>query len=512
MNGSEVKPFSTTMLEIWNNIANKRDEYKEYTLLANELTLFGLRERRDEFKFSLELAATVNRHSSRLTKDILALEDHSDQLRDLLKKISDVATVAYEKREHHWRTIYKEETIGELKAAVTSFDMESARFNNTVFILNATVNTTTSRRNDLTLKISPSEILRINRTTYVAQVSYTEPGHTRVYQVGALVEEISYSTKNQTDDETDKAIQTLASKLKLALPHWNIPRLIGYEKNRNKNGTCCTELIFERPKPELEIVSLSELYRYGTPEPALNLRLRLCSQITIAVLQAYMIGLSHTSIRPQNLFVSPNADKDGYIDQASLILSGWVNAQLIEGITTNGISEPTVSQIIYQHPNRQPQESMAKEGYNIGYDIYSMGVCMLELLVWDPLVRAGDTQIGAPESRLSDAYQHEFKRLGYADNLDLSSNEDFSNEAYIKLVTSLYTRKASEVQNTLISMTKTYVPKRAGNRMANLIHQCLTCLDPESGPFTASSQDMKVAAENFRNEIFEDFNKLLAML
>lgn len=46
---------------------------------------------------------------------------------------------------------------------------------------------------------------------------------------------------------------------------------------------------------------------------------------------------------------------------------------------------------MYQHPERQdPAGSVAEYKYNIGHDIYSLGVCFLEIGLWDSFVVPDD--------------------------------------------------------------------------------------------------------------------------
>ncbi|KAI1092468.1 hypothetical protein F5B19DRAFT_201679 [Rostrohypoxylon terebratum] len=504
-----VASIVITVLDTWDAIDKKRDEYKRYTLLANELKEFGVQERREALRVDLELAYSIIRDPSRSKDDVLDLDSRSKRLAEILDGVLKAADIMYRKRDVLRHVIHRSGKVEELKAQVASFDEQSARFHQVLISLSITANNTPAlliRGEDLVLMGYPPKIVGITETTYTARASHIQPEHPEPKQVDVLIEKIHYTTISK--DETSRAIKILASKLKPALPHWNIPRLFGYRNNQDEIGPCM-ELVFEHPQPKAKLISLDQLYRDGTLEPTLNLRLRLCNQIAVAVLQAHVLGLVHKNIRPQNLLVSFEIDEEGVVEQASLVLSGWINARLIEGMATKRISDSAVSKIIYQHPNRRLEGNMAKEDYNIGHDIYSMGVCMLELLTWDTLVRPGDTEMAAPV--LSGAYQREFTRLGYARTLDVPSNDDLSDDEDTISLASLYTQDAKEVQNTLVSMAKTYVPKRAGNRMASLIHRCLTCLDPESGPFTASP-DKKVVAENFRNEIFEDFNKLLAVL
>jgi len=273
------------------------------------------------------------------------------------------------------------------------------------------------------------------------------------------------------------------------------------------------ELIFERPQPAMKLISLADLYLNDTPEPTLNLRLKLCSQIAVAVLQTHTLSLAHKHIRPENLLIALEKDDKGEVENASLFLMGWTNARLMEGIASKRIGESTVSKIIYQHPNRRVEGGFAKEDYNMGHDIYSLGVCMLELLTWDVLIRPGETKMAA--HILSDAYQRAFEGLGYHKALNLLPNDDLDDDDDDEVsLAELYTQNSKEVQCTLMEMAKTLGAKKAGDRMANLVHRCLTCLDPpaDGGRAFSASQDNNIIAENFHNEVFDDFNKLLAVI
>ncbi|KAI0893314.1 hypothetical protein F4806DRAFT_505008 [Annulohypoxylon nitens] len=521
-----------TALGVWDDIAKHRDEYKEYTLLVDKLALFGRQERRNELKYALDMIDTIIHNGKRADIETARLGNNADQLKKLLREISNAAKSAFEGKSDDQGVVDSSAKISELNDMVPSFGVRFARFNHAVLIQNTLANNKTLPNEDLSLVGSPSEIIKLKSShdKYVTKGSYrySNRNQSKPSQMKALVEKITYEAgpKNEVPS---------ASVLQFADSHWNIPRLKGY-RDENSGDKLLREFIFEDPHPETEPIPLDELYREKTQEPALNLRLGLCSQMAIAVLQAHLLGLVHKNIRPQNLLVSCKRDGEGNIEQASLILSGWVYSSLIEGMATEETSKSVVPEFIYKHPNCRPQGEMTKEDYNIGYDIYSMGVCMLELLTWDLLIQRGDNDTADPV--LSDAYQHQFNSLKRNKGVDPSSNGNSNDPKDTKpsAITS-YNENAKEVQDILIAMAGVCVEKTMCGSMASLIQRCLTYLDTDRSPFNVTKRDTtkanandgtqdgeqsgvrddpirdrRVVAEYFRNEILEDFNKLLAVL
>ncbi|KAJ4176192.1 hypothetical protein NW767_015528 [Fusarium falciforme] len=504
--------FVKTVLDIWDDIETKREEHKESGVLAKELKLFGLSDRREGLKIDLELAQTIMRDRSRPKEQKRQLASRFQRLNGILEAIPKVADAVIANTSGSLHLLRRVPTIKELKAKITAFNEESSEFHQKLITLTAIVNADSAllmTSQDLTLIGSMPELTKVGEMACTAKASYIEPGKTETVVMDILIEQRPYTTQSKT--EVQKNMQLMATKLKPALAAWNIPRLIGYRDN-DGGKMPCMELIFEHPQPAMKLITLAGLYASGTPEPTLNLRLKLCSQIAVAVLQTHTLGMVHKHIRPENFLIAFEKDSEGELESASLFLSGWTNARLIEGVATKRIGESSVSKIIYQHPHRRLEGGSAKEDYNIGHDVYSLGVCMLELLTWNVLIWPGETKLAAPV--LSDAYRRAFEHLGYHKALDLPSGDDLDDEEEVSLA-KLYTRNSKEVQNTLIEMAKKLVPKRAGSTMANLVHRCLTCLDPPtksgSGVFSAN-HDKSHVAEKFDNEVFDDFNKLLAVI
>jgi hypothetical protein len=116
---------------------------------------------------------------------------------------------------------------------------------------------------------------------------------------------------------------------------------------------------------------------------------------------------------------------------------------------------------IYRHPQRQDLEPEAR--YNIGHDIYSLGVCLLEIGLWDMLVHIRPD--GQPE--VSPLFR---------DAADVNGLPDPVGALATKLT------QPTTIKGILVKMANEYLPQRLGFQYTRLVVACLTGLDqPVSG-------------------------------
>ncbi|KIW67107.1 hypothetical protein PV04_06380 [Phialophora macrospora] len=105
---------------------------------------------------------------------------------------------------------------------------------------------------------------------------------------------------------------------------------------------------------------------------------------------------------------------------------------------------------IYRHPEQQFGSPPSQ--YNMGHDIYSFGVCLIEIGLWETfvLVRSNDFQ----RSRLAG-------RLG---------------------ITPMAGYDPIQVKQRLVDLAMNELPQAIGEGYARLVKACLTCLDKDGGP------------------------------
>jgi hypothetical protein len=510
MSGLEIVAFAMgavgfvkTVLDIWDDIDKKRQEHRESDVLAKRLKSFGLAERRGTLKIALELAQTIVRDRTRSRNEALELAANFQRLNELLEAIPSAvdAVIKLEKKPY---VLHRGSAFRELKSKVTSLDERISSFHQKVIGLRAIVQTDSSfllSRQDFSFVGVKPKFVQNGETSFTSKASYIAPGQGAMVMQEVVLEKRYYGT--QPREALLESARILSTKLSPALSAWNILHLIGYRDDETDQSV---QLIFSHPGPDKELASLSRIYTDGSPEPTLNIRVRLCSQLAVAVLQAHKLGLVHKHIRPGNLLVNFERASSGAIQEASLFLAGWQNARLIEGVATTLIGETTASKVIYQHPKRRVEDNRAKESYNIDHDIYSLGVCMLELLTWDTLIRQGEDELA--DEMISDAYRHAFKSLGFHQSFpgEAEDEEDGGpSEA------ELYTYNVEHTKKTLEIMAQSLVAKRAGETMANLVYRCISgVFQPGNDQIQTEEKDQ--VAEQFANDVFDDFNKLLSVL
>lgn len=107
---------------------------------------------------------------------------------------------------------------------------------------------------------------------------------------------------------------------------------------------------------------------------------------------------------------------------------------------------------IYRHPHRQGL--FAEEVYSMKHDIYSLGVCLLEIGLWESFILCED--VSGP--------------CAPADALGLNlQSPEFQNPMLMK--------------KHLVDMAQKELPKRIGERYMEVVVNCLTCLDKENVDF-----------------------------
>ncbi|KAI9662223.1 MAG: hypothetical protein M1821_008389 [Bathelium mastoideum] len=116
---------------------------------------------------------------------------------------------------------------------------------------------------------------------------------------------------------------------------------------------------------------------------SLSDRFRLITQLATAVCSVHTLGFVHKNIRPENVLI--------FRAQGSSIGSGFLlgfeDLRPDEGYT-QFIVDTDWEKNIYRHPQRQGLK--LRDPYVMQHDIYSLGVCLLEIGLWTSFVQYPD--------------------------------------------------------------------------------------------------------------------------
>ncbi|KAB2569194.1 hypothetical protein DBV05_g12128 [Lasiodiplodia theobromae] len=312
----------------------------------------------------------------------------------------------------------------------------------------------------------------------------------------------------QNDDERvmEEDVATLANKIARAQPNRGIFRLLGFRKEINRDY-CAFELVFggsfDGPPP----MNLSTCMQTHPTKPSLNFRVNLCCQLATAVFETQTLGLVHKNIRPENILVleaerSPLATPDEAIPVINLC--GWQYSRHVEnGYITTLTNDVTLQRKIYQHPQRQLP--MSDCDYSMAHDVYSLGVCMLEILCWKSILQRGPDAEQPPT--VSQDFIEAFTALRYAPNQADPADR--------------YTKFPRNNKAVLLRMNKTHVPVEAGTKMCHIIHGFLTCLDrnresgyddgeAEEGEYVLTGEnERRIQARKFMDTGLKDLQNVL---
>ena len=180
-----------------------------------------------------------------------------------------------------------------------------------------------------------------------------------------------------------------------------IPECLGYfdEQDKSKiNGPISGDfrfgLVFIKPKHTTALSLLELLQDIYLTMPALTDRVAIAHKIAHCILYLHAVDWLHKSVRSNNILFFTNQDSTNL---ESPQLSGFelarpdtTDAQTVNSLTTD---EQLQRWDLYRHPHYQG--SGRRPTYRKTYDIYSLGIVMLELAYWKPIDSI--MEIGDPE-------------------------------------------------------------------------------------------------------------------
>ncbi|KAF4634224.1 hypothetical protein G7Y89_g3897 [Cudoniella acicularis] len=144
--------------------------------------------------------------------------------------------------------------------------------------------------------------------------------------------------------------------------------------------------VFSIPKPLLNPQSLRSLMLSSTETQALDDRFSLAKQLAKAVMFVHSSGFVHKNIRPETILIFQSSTELTENEPLSpsikphstphAFLTGFENFRLAEGITLYR-GDAAWDKNLYRHPSRQGVQPEVL--YSMQHDIYSLGVCLLEI-------------------------------------------------------------------------------------------------------------------------------------
>ncbi|KAI9849366.1 MAG: hypothetical protein M1830_007121 [Pleopsidium flavum] len=158
----------------------------------------------------------------------------------------------------------------------------------------------------------------------------------------------------------------------------------------------------------------------------------------------------HKNIRPETIVVFKNENSV----LGAPFLVGFEKVRSAEGVTYR-LGDSEWQKNLYRHPKRQGTQP--EEDYKMQHDIYSLGVCLLELGLWSSFAHYNN-EVDPPTTGPA---------LNIAEQLSMKDQR----------------KKAFEIKRILVDMAKDRLPSRVGKKYTEIVVSCLTCLDKENNGF-----------------------------
>ncbi|KAH8754802.1 hypothetical protein F5883DRAFT_526644 [Diaporthe sp. PMI_573] len=206
--------------------------------------------------------------------------------------------------------------------------------------------------------------------------------------------------------------------------------------------------LFRVPDGYTAIRSVRQLLLSGQAHDSLSDRLEMAKKLVHAVYYVHLYGFVHKNIRPETILSLSETEEGRLPSMACLV--GFQVIRNADG-RTYPVTDMKWETNLYRHPLRQGNNV---DYYVMQHDIYSLGVCLLEIGLWESLV-AYDPD-GAAQPSIA---------LGLAEDRSQLKSPNILKEHLVTLSHSNVLRA------------------KMGTKYSEVVETCLTCLDKDNLDF-----------------------------
>jgi hypothetical protein len=269
----------------------------------------------------------------------------------------------------------------------------------------------------------------------------------------------SIPSSDVTLDIMTKGVRELAVRLMNVDPSiFGILRCRGVVKVSKTTGCLdAFDVVFDTPTVGTQTPQSLRGHLVSHTIHTLTERVDLAKQIAKAVNYVHTLGFVHKNVRPENLLGFHSQDSG----LGSFYLIGFEHFRAVDGRTFRH-GDSARSKNIYRHPDRQGMHPT--EDYVMQHDIYSLGVCMLEVGMWDSFLAYDGGEDGGSETFSTPAGV-----LGFT-------------------IEDLHGQPPIAMKERLVSLARTHLPSRMGKIYEEVVVNCLTCLDESNLDFGDRSE------------------------
>jgi hypothetical protein len=241
----------------------------------------------------------------------------------------------------------------------------------------------------------------------------------------------------------------------------------------------CFRFVFRLPDGvEVEMLrSLRQLLLNSDAHMSLTRKLRMARELAKAVNYVHTFAFVHKNVRPESVLCV-----EGGVQASTnpVFLVGF-DAFRAAAADTIMAGDMRWERNVYRHPLRQGYDPAEK--YRMQHDIYSLGVCLLEIGLWESFVEytTEDEVAGPPQLKLGRTYRHfqEWLRMAEA-----RTGQDAGAGAGAGFLDAV----AFRLKDYLVEQARARLAPRMGEKYAHVVLSCLTCLDDDNEDFDGAGE------------------------
>ena len=209
-----------------------------------------------------------------------------------------------------------------------------------------------------------------------------------------------------------KRVRELVSLLQSNKPRqFCAPRCLGFFNDRDdtkdSDHPARFGLVFEKTEKSASPISLRQMIFTGS-KPSLTDRVSLAHKISTCVLYLHAVNWLHKGLRSDGVMLFPDLDTSNLTNP---YITGYEYARPDkDGETTTAATEFADYLMLYVHPNYQGYE--AKGTYRKTFDIYSLGIILLEIAHWKRIEHILDIDTQAAKPAQLKAVRERLLQLG----------------------------------------------------------------------------------------------------
>ena len=458
--------FIKLIVDVGGNLAQRVAELEDADRIIAHLSEFELDSSRKTIQLQLELGRSICSDPSVDDGVKVVLDKTFIEIQKTLNTANDQVESALADRKKLRKYFVQRQNRQNLEASVSQLKKLARTFKDTVYLVRTERGSHSAmflHKNLFQAFGEPIVQLPDNISLRNCQLS-SNIGRIPAQTGRFVLEKRLYTTESGLcKEDLEDSIKDLTKSLASSNCSEGILDVVGYADDSKAE---CFNLVFAIPK-HLEFQGTLQTMLSGRSQPPLEVRLSICTQLAESVLHVHRLGLVHKNINPMSIMVMESTDLPNESQIGNGPFAFLLNWHLVRRASdaTNRTGQNLWWKGIYCHPKRQME--FAQEEYNMGHDIYSLGVCMLEVLNWKPLVVYNGAR---PE--VSSAFSKQAENLGI-----LGRNQINMRNRGLKSESEMCTADPFGVQEILQSLARNELPPVAGSRLSRLVVSCLSALE-----------------------------------